>query len=118
MSQERSVKDVSGLYMKGSGGEGGIRTLDTGVSPYNGLANRRLQPLGHLSAASFQQFNTCPSIHLLDYCWTPLQHIHRRLQALHRLRRLSSPRSSTHPASGTSWPCSMPSGNSTGMKTS
>jgi hypothetical protein len=22
-----------------SGGEGGIRTLDTGVSPYNGLAN-------------------------------------------------------------------------------
>ena len=34
---------------KSSGGEGGIRTLDTGVSPYNGLANRRLQPLGHLS---------------------------------------------------------------------
>ena len=34
---------------KTSGGEGGIRTLDTGVSPYNGLANRRLQPLGHLS---------------------------------------------------------------------
>ena len=31
------------------GGDGGIRTLDTGVSPYNGLANRRLQPLGHLS---------------------------------------------------------------------
>ncbi len=34
---------------KTTGGEGGIRTLDTGVSPYNGLANRRLQPLGHLS---------------------------------------------------------------------
>ena len=32
-----------------TGGERGIRTLDTGVSPYNGLANRRLQPLGHLS---------------------------------------------------------------------
>ena len=31
------------------GGEGGIRTPDRGVSPYNGLANRRLQPLGHLS---------------------------------------------------------------------
>ena len=30
-------------------GEGGIRTLDRGFSPYNGLANRRLQPLGHLS---------------------------------------------------------------------
>ena len=42
---------------KTSGGEGGIRTLDTGFGPYNGLANRRLQPLGHLSAVAFQQFN-------------------------------------------------------------
>ena len=33
----------------GSGGEAGIRTLDTGFGPYNGLANRRLQPLGHLT---------------------------------------------------------------------
>ncbi len=32
-----------------AGGEGGIRTPGTGFSPYNGLANRRLQPLGHLS---------------------------------------------------------------------
>jgi hypothetical protein len=32
------------------GGEAGIRTLDTGFGPYNGLANRRLQPLGHLTA--------------------------------------------------------------------
>src|SRR5439155_24852268 len=30
-------------------GEGGIRTLDTAFGPYNGLANRRLRPLGHLS---------------------------------------------------------------------
>ena len=30
-------------------GGGGIRTLDTGFHPYNGLANRRLQPLGHPS---------------------------------------------------------------------
>ncbi len=30
-------------------GEGGIRTPDTGLNQYNGLANRRLQPLGHLS---------------------------------------------------------------------
>jgi hypothetical protein len=29
------------------GGAGGIRTLDTAFQPYNGLANRRLQPLGH-----------------------------------------------------------------------
>ena len=56
-----------------SGGEGGIRTLGTGFSPYNGLANRRLQPLGHLSAACYQQFTTCPSGHLPDYCLTILQ---------------------------------------------
>ncbi len=31
-------------------GEAGIRTPDTGLTPYNGLANRRLQPLGHLTA--------------------------------------------------------------------
>ncbi|SRR5579871_3327090 len=35
--------------LKTSGGEGGIRTLGTGVSPYNGLANRRIRPLCHLS---------------------------------------------------------------------
>ena len=33
-----------------SGGEGGIRTLGRGFNPYSGLANRRLQPLGHLSS--------------------------------------------------------------------
>ena len=32
------------------GGEGGIRTPGTSFGSYNGLANRRLQPLGHLSA--------------------------------------------------------------------
>jgi hypothetical protein len=31
------------------GGVGGIRTLGTAFQPYNGLANRRLQPLGHHS---------------------------------------------------------------------
>ena len=34
------------------GGEAGIRTLDTAFRPYNGLANRRLQPLGHLTATA------------------------------------------------------------------
>ena len=34
-----------------AGGEGGIRTLGRGFSPYNGLANRRLQPLGHLTVS-------------------------------------------------------------------
>jgi hypothetical protein len=33
------------------GGEAGIRTLGTGISPYNGLANRRFRPLSHLTAA-------------------------------------------------------------------
>src|SRR6266571_4995141 len=33
-----------------TGGEGGIRTPGRGFSPYNGLANRRIQPLCHLSA--------------------------------------------------------------------
>jgi hypothetical protein len=44
---------------KKSGGEGGIRTPDTGVSPYNGLANRRLQPLGHLSAYRLRGSRRC-----------------------------------------------------------
>jgi hypothetical protein len=48
--------------LKTSGGEGGIRTPGTGVSPYNGLANRRLQPLGHLSG-DFQQFNMPALVH-------------------------------------------------------
>src|ERR1700747_3335866 len=37
------------MQLQESGGEGGIRTPGTGFSQYNGLANRRLQPLGHLS---------------------------------------------------------------------
>ncbi len=49
---------MKGQETKMTGGEGGIRTLDTGFGPYNGLANRRLQPLGHLSAVCFQQFTT------------------------------------------------------------
>ena len=40
--------DFSGFFAD-SGGDGGIRTLDRALQPYNGLANRRLQPLGHVS---------------------------------------------------------------------
>jgi hypothetical protein len=32
------------LGIEGTGGEGGIRTLGTGVSPYNGLANGSFSP--------------------------------------------------------------------------
>src|SRR5436853_1000877 len=46
------------LDYKGNGGEGGIRTLGTGVSPYNGLANRRIRPLCHLSGDAEIKFTT------------------------------------------------------------
>ena len=36
-------------YGGSNGGDRGIRTLDRALQPYNGLANRRLQPLGHIS---------------------------------------------------------------------
>ena len=41
-----------------SGGEGGIRTPGTSFSSYNGLANRRIQPLCHLSGVGLQQLTT------------------------------------------------------------
>ncbi len=37
------------------GGEAGIRTLGRGLCPFNGLANRRLQPLGHLTASTTRE---------------------------------------------------------------
>ena len=37
---------------KNSGGDGGIRTLDTGLSPYASLAGKCLRPLGHVSTLS------------------------------------------------------------------
>ncbi len=43
------------------GGEAGIRTLGRGFSPYNGLANRRLQPLGHLTARAKYKLNGAAS---------------------------------------------------------
>ena len=53
------LKEKLGLRQRKSGGERGIRTLDRAFGPYNGLANRRLQPLGHLSAMG---------------CWKRLEH--------------------------------------------
>ena len=40
-------------------GEGGIRTRDTGLTPYDGLANRCLQPLGHLSLLMLRKLLGC-----------------------------------------------------------
>jgi hypothetical protein len=51
-----------------SGGERGIRTLDTGVSPYNGLANRRLQPLGHLSGVLINNVQNYDCVSPKIYC--------------------------------------------------
>jgi hypothetical protein len=57
--------------LQGKSGERGIRTLDTGLTPYNGLANRRLQPLGHLSLC-FAVSNSLPrragGLSLLPHC--------------------------------------------------
>ena len=48
MIQLFSINDFNILWAL-IGGDGGIRTLDRALGPYNGLANRRLQPLGHVS---------------------------------------------------------------------
>src|SRR6266478_2434810 len=50
LSGIRSIRPLpEGKRRRETCGEGGIRTLDTDFGPYNGLANRRLRPLGHLS---------------------------------------------------------------------
>ncbi len=49
------------------GGAGGIRTLDTAFQPYNGLANRRLQPLGHST------IRTSAALPAKGLCWLPLR---------------------------------------------
>jgi hypothetical protein len=43
------IKKAPPVYWRSQYGEGGIRTRGTGYYPYDGLANRCLQPLGHLS---------------------------------------------------------------------
>jgi hypothetical protein len=48
-----------------SGGEAGIRTLGTGVSPYNGLANRRIRPLCHLSYCVINNLQRLPKIYCI-----------------------------------------------------
>ena len=47
---EYKTKRIRGELI--SGGAGGIRTLDRPLQAYNGLANRRLQPLGHSSMSA------------------------------------------------------------------
>ncbi len=49
-----------------NGGEAGIRTLGRAFGPYNGLANRRLQPLGHLTAARKLSINEIATYAAVD----------------------------------------------------
>ena len=49
------------------GGERGIRTPDTDLCPYDGLANRCLQPLGHLSTPSIVP----KSLFISNTVWNP-----------------------------------------------
>jgi hypothetical protein len=52
-TRTKSIKYLRPLSrLREYGGDGGIRTLDRALQPYNGLANRRLQPLGHVSKPS------------------------------------------------------------------
>ena len=44
-----------------TGGEGGIRTPGTSFSSYNGLANRRIRPLCHLSVLKTNVLSILPS---------------------------------------------------------
>src|SRR5258708_11831392 len=52
MSRELGETKLSCKIRYLAGGDAGIRTLDTALRPYNGLANRRLQPLGHVSCGA------------------------------------------------------------------
>jgi hypothetical protein len=51
-----------------AGGDGGIRTLDRALQPYNGLANRRLQPLGHISRRNARG-DICPTHPPIASAW-------------------------------------------------
>ena len=48
---ERTFKQPGERLVSKPGGDGRIRTYD-GLLTHNGLANRRLQPLGHISTLS------------------------------------------------------------------
>ena len=47
--KEKGISDRGPKCPWNTGGEAGIRTRGQGNNPVNGLANRRLQPLSHLS---------------------------------------------------------------------
>src|SRR6187399_2739969 len=65
-SRRRELNNINELGGR-VGGAGGIRTLDTALQPYNGLANRRLQPLGHST------IRTSAALLAEGLCWLPLR---------------------------------------------
>jgi len=74
------------MELRESGGEGGIRTLGTGVSPYNGLANRRIRPLCHLSDFFINRLPKCYSLVSLNRNRLVSMGIHELLRANQRRR--------------------------------
>src|SRR5436305_174762 len=65
-------EEAVGGFLVALHAEGGIRTPDRGISPYNGLANRRLQPLGHLSnCLCYLKFCRHPSPSTAPFGYSP-----------------------------------------------
>ena len=74
------------------GGEGGIRTPGRSFGPYNGLANRRIQPLCHLSAVGMATAYHIASAYLPRSCFLAFFVCRPRLaRTLWTRRLLSSP---------------------------
>ena len=87
-SHEIDVKSFISLYeLRDDGGDGGIRTLDRALQPYNGLANRRLQPLGHISGRSARR-DICPTRSPIASVWRrSLAGLQRQIRGQGRRRK-------------------------------
>ena len=74
---------------RSAGGDGGIRTLDRALQPYNGLANRRLQPLGHISGRNARR-DICPTHPPIASAWrSSLRGLDRETRSQGRRRKAS-----------------------------
>jgi hypothetical protein len=74
----------------GDGGDGGIRTLDRALQPYNGLANRRLQPLGHVSRRNATYARRIPPLQALR-CRSAWRDLDRKACSRGRRRKRQPP---------------------------
>ena len=67
----QNEKPLVKLDLKLRKGQSGIRTRGTRITLYTGLANQRLQPLGHLSKAPSFVSKQCSEVGLIrffNYC--------------------------------------------------